>query len=733
MRLSGELTLNEIQRVTVLLALCVAGASAWAQSPTVSGRVVGNGYYQGALVCLDVKHNGRCDPAEPSVRSDANGNFTLSDERAGNADVIAVVGQDAKLYAVGGSTWQPVRRTLLFRSGRGVHLVLSAVSTEVQAIDDVRSGDAKVGAQQVAERLGITVAQLQSDPNVDPGSVASRALFNEIEGLNERIADAVEEAGRDGDLRRSLRNRLALDRIQTVVVIYAENRSFDNLFGHFPGAENLDSPNAHVKQLDRDATTLLANLPPAWGGLTAPGQTPVVSQAQTTNVWPNGPFQIDALRDQFGYGVVPSSIITHDLYHRFFENQMQIDGGRNDMFAAWSDAGGLSMGYFDMSKSEIWSLARRYTLADHFFQGAFGGSFLNHQYLICACAPSIPAAVVMANKMSINVLSAPVNGSAQLASASTPIPSALDAPPVLKTGNIAPLDYFGAGDGYRAVNTMQPAYQPSYNAPADNKGNDALFADPAASTTVPPQTQATIGDLLSARGINWAWYAGGWVVAQENPFPYDPATGKFGASTTIYDTNSFSTADPVNTDFQSHHQPFNYFAAMDPVAHPAYRTAHLKDRAALIDDALKGTLPAVVFYKPVGLLNQHPGYSSLVVGDGEIAHVVDVLQHSPQWPHMLILVTYDEFGGQFDHVAPPKGDLMGPGTRIPAVIISPFARTGYVDHTQYDTASFMRFVAHRFSLPILSGIQGRDTALIASGSRPMGDLTNALDFQDWGR
>ena len=96
---------------------------------------------------------------------------------------------------------------------------------------------------------------------------------------------------------------------------------------------------------------------------------------------------------------------------------------------------------------------------------------------------------------------------------------------------------------------------------------------------------------------------------------------------------------------------------------------------------------------------------------------------------MLVVVTYDEFGGQFDHVAPPKGDLVGPGTRIPALIISPYAKRGFVDHTQYDTASVLRFLTHRYSLKPLPGLTERDEALVKHGHRPMGYFVNALRFR----
>ena len=93
---------------------------------------------------------------------------------------------------------------------------------------------------------------------------------------------------------------------------------------------------------------------------------------------------------------------------------------------------------------------------------------------------------------------------------------------------------------------------------------------------------------------------------------------------------------------------------------------------------------------------------------------------------MLIVVTYDENGGFWDHVAPPKGDRWGPGTRIPAIIISPYAKKGFVDHTPYDTTSILRFITKRFDLPVLDGIKLRDDTMKTNGVTTLGDLTGAL-------
>ena len=125
----------------------------------------------------------------------------------------------------------------------------------------------------------------------------------------------------------------------------------------------------------------------------------------------------------------------------------------------------------------------------------------------------------------------------------------------------------------------------------------------------------------------------------------------------------------------------------------------------------------MAFYKPAGAVNEHPDYSDILSGDKHIAELVAKLRASPLWSKTAIIVTYDENGGFWDHAPPPKGDRWGPGTRIPAIIISPYAKQGYVDHTQYDTTSIIKFITRRFALEPLPGV--RDG---------VGDLLNAFDF-----
>src|SRR6185437_10099822 len=466
-----------------------------------------------------------------------------------------------------------------------------------------------------------------------------------------------------------------LNEISTVVVIYAENRSFDNLYGSFPGANGL-SEATNTTQLDRDGTPL-KELPPVWNGLTAKGVTPAITQAQTEHL-PNKPFAID---DPSGFNL-PLSVVTHDLWHRFYQNQMQIDGGRNDRFVAYADSGALVIGHYDGSSLPLWKIAQRYTLMDNFFMGAFGGSFLNHIYLSCACMPVYPNADESKAHPTISVVEA--DGVTLKPAPNGPASALEGIPKFVADGNLTP-DFF-------AVNTMQPPYQPSRNKPAP--GQDPAYADPDNPTTLPPQGARTLGDLLSMRGVDWAWYAGAWGAALAG--------------------QGFTRPVP---NFQTHHQPYNYFAAYAPGTEA--RKEHLRDGGlngeALIAAVDSGALPTVTFYKPQGNLNEHAGYADVLAGDEHIADVIGHLERSPQWAHMLVVVTYDENGGWWDHVTPPRGDRWGPGSRIPALVISPFARRGFVDHTQSDTGSILRFITDRFSLPSLPGLAERDGALVAHG------------------
>ncbi len=471
--------------------------------------------------------------------------------------------------------------------------------------------------------------------------------------------------------------RAGLDRIETIVVVYAENHSFDNLYGMFPGADGVASATPEQStQVDHDSKPL-PQLPPVWG--TGGKPDPRFAYAL-----PNKPFRIDAppvskRMDE----IVPSPI------HAYWHHQEQIAGGANNRFVAMTTVGGWVMGYYDGSKMLLWQWAREYTLADHFFQAAFGGSFFNHFWLVCACTPEFPNAP--------QSIRAQLDEQGRLKRRPTSPASVMDGPVQVFDGQVTP-------DGY-AVNTSQPPYQPSGVPPAAN--GDANLAD-AAGNPVPPQTRKTIGDTLSAKGVSWAWYSGGWNAALADG-RQDPKAKR----AIIYNR------DPSSPNFQAHHQPLNYFARFAPGTQD--RAQHLKDGDDFLRDIDAGTLPHVALYKPVGRNTQHPSYTDVATGDRHIAGVLERLRKSPQWDRMVVVVTYDENGGYWDHVPPPRGpgwgDRWGPGSRVPAIIVSPFAKKGYVDKTPYDTTSIIKLITRRFALEPLPGVRSN-----------AGDLTGALDL-----
>ncbi len=425
--------------------------------------------------------------------------------------------------------------------------------------------------------------------------------------------------------------------IKNVIVIYQENWSFDSLYGRFPGANGLNNASpANYGQVDKNGAAITTLPQPQNSGKPDPN-FPAGLPVQPYNA----------------ASYAPPNALTGDIVHRFYQQQSQIDGGKMDKFVTWSDNGGLVLSYYDATSMPEGQLAAQYTLADNFFHSAFGGSFLNHQWLICACTPTFPGAPAAAV--------ANVDASGKQLS--------LDG-----SGNIVH-DGFVTPDGF-AVNTAFTVNNPHpASAPAAN--------------LVPNQTNVTIGDRLSAANVSWKWYSGGW-------------------------TNALAgRADPL---FQYHHQPFAYYT--NYADGTAAKSAHLQDETNFLADLHNNQLPAVSFIKPLGPDNEHPGYASLVQGQQHVASLIQAVQSSPYWKNTAIVITYDENGGRWDHVSPPApADRWGVGTRVPAIVISPWAKHGFVDHTQYETVSILAFIEKIYGLQPLST---RDAA-----ANP---LANAFDF-----
>ena len=550
-----------------------------------------------------------------------------------------------------------------------------------------------------------------------------------------------------------------LGNFKHVVVIYEENHSFDNLYGlwgdvkgqHVDGLE--DAGAAHTLQKAQDGTTyscllqldfnlrtvnqagqapqtggpLSATCPDSSGGTESHLRGDGVTVTYDSH-FGNGPFEIGdyiAASDVtcppisnlfgFGNGIDKRNTVsgataggcTRDQVHRFYQEQYAIDGGAMDHYVTGSDSAGTVMGHYDTTQLPIYQYlhangAPKYVIADHFFQAAFGGSFLNHQFLIAAAAPAFNGthSTLDANGMPRgNTATAPFAGPYPLYAANQPL---IDGNTTQACDQATTVAGFACGN--YAVNTVNPWYQPTSSFGAK--------VPPIDDTTTP----MTIGDLLSDGGVSWAYYGGGWDNAAGNVNGRGYTNQKDGTlGGTCSDANGPSTGATADGDslnagwpycpnfsYQAHHYPFAYFKRYAPGMPDR---AHLQDEQDFFAAASNGQLPSVSFIKPLGIENEHPGYASEPKGSNHLVDLIQAVMDGPQAGNTLLVVTYDEFGGSWDHVSPPSAgnnvaahDQWGPGTRIPALILGRSLTRSGVDHTYYDTLSIMRTIELQWGL-----------------------------------
>lgn len=408
--------------------------------------------------------------------------------------------------------------------------------------------------------------------------------------------------------------------IDHIVVLFLENRSFDHLFGTYPGADGLASYRG--QQTDKNAVTY-ARLPAPLGRDGKP-------DPRFPGNLPNAPFAMLRFVGPFD--------LTNNPVHRFYHMQRQYGAGADGVsmgrWVAEGTSAGATMGYYEKPALPVqWRLAQEFVLLDRYFQGIHGGSFANHFYLISAALATYP--------------DAPEALRAQLAPDGR----------VLKDGNVDP-------EGH-VVNNLDPPYPPQ-------RVPQILRA---------PQTAPTIADRLEAAGVSWRWYATGW-----------------GAG-----------ADTVKQGLVPHHNPFQYVKRI--METPEGR-AHIEDASAFVRALRDGGLPSVAFVKPHANTNAHPVSSTVGAGDRWIGEMVGEIMASRYWPRVAVVITYDEGGGWFDHVRPPVVDRFGLGTRVPTLILSPYAKRGVVAHGEYDHASILKFIEWRFALEPLTERDRRAAAFL---------------------
>ena len=322
-------------------------------------------------------------------------------------------------------------------------------------------------------------------------------------------------------------------------------------------------------------------------------------------------------------------------------------------------------------------------IADNFFQAAFGGSFLNHQYLIAAQAPSDPNAPATQHSL-VDSAGFPRNSYPLY----KPLAGATYQDSDFTVTCPAPLPTLACGN--YAVNTMQPSNEPS-----------GTFGDKLVA-----QTNPTIGDRLSAKGIDWAWYAGGWATRpatqrsrldeRAGPDLLGPEPrpgGEFIYPNARTTSSSTTTSRSTTTRTTRPARPAARTCRTRPSSSSCPRRrsrARLRVEAGLLLEAARRGERA-------SGLREHPERRAT-----SSSSVLQSSRASGCAKDTMVIVTYDEFGGQWDHVPPPgqgsangPHDLFGPGTRIPALIIAPGLKASFsVDSTEHDTTSILATIEH---------------------------------------
>jgi len=272
-----------------------------------------------------------------------------------------------------------------------------------------------------------------------------------------------------------------------------------------------------------------------------------------------------------------------------------------------------------------------------------------------------------------------------------------------------PIDPHCEQGKYYLLNNYNPGYY--------GNGTNAYtqISDPNETVfTIPPAPLHTIADQLLARGISWAYYGDQWNAYLANP------------------DNNYVTP---NNQYCNICNPFQYSSLI--MTDPAKR-AHLQDTTNLYKAIQNGTLPAVSFVKPSGWLDGHPSSSKLNLFEGFVKKIVDEVQaNKTLWASTAIIVTFDEGGGYYDSGYIQPLDYFGDGTRIPAIVVSPFTKAGHISHTYADHVSILKFIERNWNLaPVTTRsrdnfpnpVVGANNPYVPLNSPAIGDLTDLFNF-----
>ena len=475
-------------------------------------------------------------------------------------------------------------------------------------------------------------------------------------------ADAA-ASGRHGDTSTSTP-------IKHVVVIFGENVSFDHYFATYPNAANI----AGEKQQGTGV--------PAPSFQAAKHTPRDIATLQHDNLLaPNNPNSVQPSR------LTPAQASTCDQDHSYKAEQEAYNSGAMDKFVEFTSRDtckapsysrkGLTMDYYDGDTvTAMWNYAQHYAMSDRSFSTTFG--------------PSSPGA--------INLVSGQTHGVREF----TPTGE-----PVVPTAS----DYTVRVPDAQGVGTMTGDPDPVYD--------DCSNSNPTKKYNLAGMTGRNIGDLLNDKGVSWGWFQGGFA-------PTTAATATAPAACLSTHTN---VAGITSTDYSPHHQPFQYYkSTANPHHLPPASTSEIGHNGQAnhqydltdFDKVVAGdNLPAVSFVKASMYQDGHAGYSDPIDEQQLIVKQVNAIQQSKNWKDTAIILAYDDSDGWYDHVAaqlknasnspddaafcinaaksgvPIAGgyqDRCGPGPRQPLVIVSPYAKPNFVDHTQTDQASVTKFI-----------------------------------------
>jgi phospholipase C len=514
--------------------------------------------------------------------------------------------------------------------------------------------------------------------------------------------------------------------IKHVIVIIGENHSFDNVFGVFqpPRKQTVNNllsegivtcngqsgPNVGLAQQQQatDTTTYSINPTQTSPYTTLPQPSTGSALGQPQNVpdtrfpanLPNAPYQITK------YVPYVDSFIGSPV-HRFYQEWQQVDEGKNDLYTWVANTaatnGALQMGYYNMctgDEPDFRFIGDNYAISDNYHEAVITGTDANHYMLGTGDVPFysdghgnplVPPASQIENpnpKPGTNNNYVQDSSYSNCSDPNQPgvgsILSYLESLPYKPTSDCAPGAYY-------MLNNTKPGYLPS----------GQLNTSP---TAVPPQTAPTIADELSAKGISWKYYGQGYNGGNVTP-DYCVACNPFGYSTSV-----------MTTSLRNNIQDYSNFAT----------------------DVQNGTLPAVSFVKPDGINDGHPASSSLSLFETFASNIVNEVMNKPDlFKDTAMFITFDEGGGYYDSGYIQPQSFFGDGARIPLMLVSPYAKEGYVDHTYNDHVSILKFIESNWRLSSLSSRSrdnlpnpetAEDNPYVPINGPAIGDLMSLFDF-----